>query len=96
MTERKPVTARSGASPDRIIGLDGQSRTPKAEQDLNSLFAAVLSGDRGDRLMTYLRTITQQRVLTPGASDAELRDLEGQRWLVAMMMERARHGREQR
>lgn len=96
MTERKPVTARSGAEPGLKVGLDNHPRSVQAEKDLNNLFSSVFKGEQGEQVITYLRAITQQRVLTPGASDAELRDLEGQRWLVAMMMERIRHGRERR
>lgn len=93
---RKPVTPRSGAEPTEIVGLDELKRSVKAEEDLNSLFATVFQGEKGDRALTYLRIITQQRILPPGASDAELRYLEGQRRLVAIIMERVRYGRERR
>ncbi len=52
------------------------------------------SGD-GRRVLAYLRSITLERTLGPGAGDAQLRHLEGQRQLVhhiQTLIERGQNG----
>ena len=55
--------------------------TPNVDQ----LFARVLNTPAGKELMAYLRSITMERVLGADASDAAVRFLEGQRFLVRQM-----------
>lgn len=57
--------------------------------------ARCFSGPDGARLIAYLRAITTGRALGPAVSDAQLRHLEGQRYLVqhlAQLIERGRTG----
>lgn len=54
-------------------------------QNVDQLFARVLNTPAGKELMGYLRSITLERVLGADASDAAVRFLEGQRFLVRQM-----------
>lgn len=53
-----------------------------ATDDLPLAAARCFRGNDGRRLLDYLRSITIERTLGPGADDATLRHLEGQRQLV--------------
>lgn len=75
--------------------LSGEPRPDPAE--LASIAARCFRGSDGRRLLAYLRTITLERTLGPGADDAHLRHLEGQRQLVRhiqTLIERGRNGPE--
>lgn len=70
------------------LGLDGFPR-PKEEdkiisQNINSLFRTPT----GKAVMSYLRSITIEAVSGANISDAELRHLEGQRYLVGLIERR--------
>ena len=54
-------------------------------QNIDQLFARVFNTSSGKELMAYLRSITMERVLGADASDAAVRFLEGQRFLVRQM-----------
>lgn len=60
----------------------------KISRDLNSLFKTP----NGKSVLKYLRSITIESVQGPNASDAELRHLEGQRYLVGLIERRINHG----
>jgi hypothetical protein len=70
------------------LGADGIARKQAAEDQINLDFARVLGTDAGRRVAAYLRSITLLHVLGPAASDAELRDMEGRRYLVGLMERR--------
>ncbi len=53
------------------------------DQDMAAVFARCFRGGDGERALAYLRGLTMDRALGPGASDAVLRHVEGQRQLVA-------------
>ncbi|WP_341909663.1 hypothetical protein [Ferrovibrio terrae] len=53
----------------------------KSENQVAAAAAACLGHGQGPALMAYLQQTTIMRELPPDASDAELRDLEGQRRL---------------
>jgi len=70
------------------LGLDGFPR-PKEEdkiisQNINSLFRTPT----GKAVMSYLRSITIEAVSGANISDAELRHLEGQSYLVGLIERR--------
>jgi hypothetical protein len=54
---------------------------------------AISSAD-GQALMAWLRSITIERRVAPGAPDAILRELEGQRFLVHSIEQAAEKGRQ--
>lgn len=72
--------------------------TPSVDNDPQALAvsaARCFAGADGDRLLAYLRTITTGRALGPAVPDAQLRHLEGQRYLVqhlGALIERGRNG----
>lgn len=53
-----------------------------ARRDLAACYRRCFSGSDGARVLAHLRALTLDRALGPGASDAALRHLEGQRHLV--------------
>lgn len=65
--------------------IDGYTRPPQAEEQINAICRDVLNGTAGEALMDYLRSITTNAVMHPSCSDAELRMQEGMRRLVGIM-----------
>lgn len=55
-------------------------------------YARALGSDAGRAVMMHLRSITIERWLGPGATDAELRSLEAQRALVHQIEQLVRRG----
>ena len=49
----------------------------------------------GDVVLNHLKKITFERTLPPSATDAELRFLEGQRALVALILSFIKQGQQQ-
>ncbi len=69
--------------------------TEEADKGLALATARCFRGRDGEKVLAYLRAITLERALGPGASDTLLRHLEGQRQLVAyinLLVERGRKG----
>jgi hypothetical protein len=75
---------------------DGIERSLKEEQDINQIFAAAFGTDAADKAMQYLKNITLNRVSGPGVPDSELRHLEGQRYIVSIILRRIEDGRNRR
>ena len=75
---------------------DGASadNPPEAGTDLALACARCFRGTDGERVIAYLRALTLDRALGPGASDTLLRHLEGQRQLVAHITQLIRRGRD--
>lgn len=71
-----------------VQGLDGIPRTPETEAKLNALVWRVLDSPDGEKLLTYLKNITLNRMLPPTVTNEALRDLEGSRRLVMMLIAR--------
>lgn len=84
LVERKLKEVRELAA----NSIDGFVRTPAEEERLNIVCRNALTGPEGEALMNYLRSISTNTVLHPSSSDAELRDREGMRRLVAIMDQR--------
>ena len=74
------------------LGVDNFPRLKEDDdlisRDINSLFKTP----NGTAVLKYLRSITIESVQGPNASDAELRHLEGQRYLVGLIERRINHG----
>ena len=74
------------------FGLDGFQRPPTEDQRISKDIDSVFKTPTGKEVLKYLRSITIESVQGPNASDAELRHLEGQRYLVGLIERRINHG----
>ena len=81
------------ASSDMMMGPDSVARTKKAEDQLNADLSNIFSGERGERALEYLRSITMSYVVPPDASDAQLRHHEGKRDLFRIINTRVNEKR---
>lgn len=75
------------------LGPDGIARSPAVEKRINDAIRHAFSGEAGQYALDYLRSITINNVAGPEVSDAHLRHLEGQRWLVGVIQARLDQGR---
>ena len=76
----------------RLTPEAAQPFTPGADQTLASACTRCFRGRDGETVLAYLRAITLGRALGPGAGDALLRHLEGQRQLVAHIIQLIQRG----
>ena len=79
----------------RRMGPDGILRLVADEEELDKLSAATFKEAQAQKFLSYLKSITINNTLGPGASNEELRHLEGQRYLVAIIERRIENGRNQ-
>lgn len=73
------------------LGIDNFPRTKQNDEKLSKDVRALFSTPNGQEVLKYLRSITIEAVTGPAASDAELRHLEGQRYLVGLLERRIKH-----
>jgi hypothetical protein len=73
------------------LGVDGYQRPREEDEKLSQNVLALFSTPVGMSVMQYLKSITVDAVAGPNISDAELRHLEGQRYLVALISKRINH-----
>ena len=64
-----------------------------ASPDLAACYARCFRGADGERVLAHLKAATLGRVLGPSCTDAELRDAEGRRGLVATILALVERGR---
>jgi hypothetical protein len=77
-------------------GPDGSARAPSEQRRINEVLALAFRGESGKAALDYLRSISIERVCGPGATDQELRHLEGMRFVVGIISQRiAQHHKEQ-
>jgi hypothetical protein len=69
-------------------GPEGIIRPHTEQVRINELLAHAFKGEAGKAAMDYLRSISIERVCGPHASDAELRHLEGMRFIVGVISQR--------
>lgn len=74
---------------------EGQGALPDdpAEAALARVFARCFAGAEGQIVLDHLQRLILDRRLSPEASDAELRHLEGQRFAVAYIAAMVARGR---
>lgn len=75
-----------------FISLDGFSRNKDADDHISMDMAALFATPSGQSTLKYLRSITIEAVNGPNVTDAELRHMEGQRYLVGLLERRIQHG----
>jgi hypothetical protein len=86
-TTRRAAVRTSGRK-----GLDGRVYPEDVEHELNLLAARVLGTPDGIRFTNYLRGITMNVAFLGDVAPQELMHMEGQRWLVGLMLSRVKAG----
>lgn len=76
----------------QVMGPDGHYRTDEEERRLNLIVLAALGTPSGEEVMKYLRSITIEVAAGPKITDAELRHLEGMRFLTGLLSQRINLG----
>jgi hypothetical protein len=74
------------------LRLDGFARGDEEDKRVSLDIAALFASPTGDSVLKYLRSITIEAVNGPNVTDAELRHMEGQRYLVGLLERRIKHG----
>ena len=95
MTVTTRVKDKMLAAAGKRIGPDGIRRPVVDEDELDRIAAQVFSDPRGQKFLAYLKSVTINNLLGPGVGDNELRHMEGQRYLVAIIERRIHNGRQQ-
>lgn len=70
---------------DRTLNREAEE-TKELDSGLRANFSRVFDSEEGQSVISHLKSITLFRSLGPGASDAALRHLEGQRQLVTYIL----------
>jgi hypothetical protein len=73
------------------LGIDGFPRKPEDDLNISQNIAKLFSTEAGQNILTYLRSITIDAVSGPNITDNELRHLEGQRYIVGLIVRRINH-----
>jgi len=73
------------------IGIDNFPRTISSDNKISLDIRTLFRQPSGQEVLKYLRSITIEAVTGPAASDAELRHLEGQRYIVGLIERRIKH-----
>lgn len=68
-----------------FLALDGFRRDKSEDTKINLNIATLFNTDAGRSVLKYLRSITIEQVNGAGVSDAELRHMEGQRYIVGLI-----------
>ena len=71
--------------------LDGFNRAEEADKQISLTISQLFNTASGKEVLKYLRSITIEAVSGGNVSDAELRHLEGQRYLVGVIERRIKH-----
>ena len=73
------------------LGVDGYPIAKQKDEEISKVIDSVFKTPNGKEMLQYLRSITIDAVSGPNISDPELRHLEGQRYLVALIVKRINH-----
>lgn len=71
--------------------LDGFLRQEEEDNNISLTTAQLFSTPSGKEVLRYLRSITIEAVSGANVTDAELRHMEGQRYLVGLIERRIKH-----
>ncbi len=74
-----------------FISLDGFQRNRINDARISTDIAALFTTELGQEVFKYLKSITIDAVNGPNVTDAELRHLEGQRYIVGLIDRRIQH-----
>tara|TARA_R100000951_G_scaffold29283_1_gene25393 strand:+ start:13802 stop:14059 length:258 start_codon:yes stop_codon:yes gene_type:complete len=73
------------------LSLDGYERSVTVDNKISLDVAALFKTELGREVLKYLRSITIESVNGAGVSDAHLRHMEGQRYIVGVIEQRINH-----
>jgi hypothetical protein len=73
------------------VRLDGFVRNEDLDHQVSLNISSLFMSPTGKEVLRYLRSITIEAVTGGNVSDAELRHLEGQRYLVGLIERRIKH-----
>jgi len=76
---------------NNFVGLDGFPRNRIDDSRISVNTATLFNTYLGQEVFKYLKSITIDAVNGPNVTDAELRHLEGQRYLVGLIDRRIQH-----
>ena len=75
------------------VSIDGVSRTQTAEDKINTTVLSCFITDAGQEPIKYLRQITIESVAGYNITSEELRHREGMRFLVGLIEQRIKEGK---
>lgn len=73
------------------LGVDGFPRPKEEDQKISLDLLATFNTPSGKATLQYLKSVTIEAISGGAISNDELRHLEGQRYLVAMIVKRLNH-----
>jgi hypothetical protein len=73
------------------IGIDGHQRAAGNDKEISLVVAQLFGTESGQAVLKYLKSITIQQVHGPNVTTEELRHMEGQRYIVALIESRINH-----
>jgi hypothetical protein len=73
------------------IGIDGFNRSKENDEMISDAVGSCFSTPMGQEVLKYLKSITIEMVAGPDITDAKLRHLEGQRYIVGVIERRIVH-----
>ena len=73
------------------LGVDGFPRSKDSDEIISKNVLSLFNTPNGIEVLKYLKSVTIEAVSGSNISDAELRHLEGQRYLVALIVKRINH-----
>tara|TARA_B100000424_G_scaffold121319_1_gene91760 strand:- start:42 stop:281 length:240 start_codon:yes stop_codon:yes gene_type:complete len=74
------------------LGVDGFPRSKEKDKIISQNVQSLFKTPTGQEVLKYLKSVTIEAVSGSNISDAELRHLEGQRYIVALIVKRINHG----
>lgn len=74
------------------LGVDGFPRSKDLDEIISKNVLSLFNTPNGIEVLKYLKSVTIEAVSGSNISDAELRHLEGQRYIVALIVKRINHG----
>jgi hypothetical protein len=73
------------------LGVDGYPRSKEQDEKISQDLASTFNSPSGLATLQYLKSITIEAITGANISAEELRHLEGQRYLVALIAKRVQH-----
>ncbi len=73
------------------LGVDGFPRSKEEDDIISQNVLSLFKTPNGLEVLKYLKSVTIEAVSGANISDAELRHLEGQRYIIALIVKRINH-----